>query len=69
MNPRIAMLLKMSNIPGVILTKKEQAELDAWKATLVEVKPKKRTARKTTRRKKTNEVKPEEKEIGEIEES
>lgn len=41
MDLEIKRLLKLSNIPGFKLTKKEQATLEAWKKEQKPVKPKK----------------------------
>lgn len=67
MNREIKTLLKLARIPGFVLTEKEQAILNAWKESQepVEIKaPKKQNTRK---KKTTNEVKVESKEIGELE--
>lgn len=61
MNREIERLLKLSRIPNFRLLEKEQILLDEWKRNQEPVKPKR------TRKKTTNEVKPESKEQGEIE--
>lgn len=68
MDYEIKRLLKLSSIPGFKLLAKEQEKLDNWKAQQVPVKPK-RTYKKKTYKKNTNQVKPDEKETGELEES
>lgn len=90
MDKEIKNLLKLSNIPGFKLLKKEEEKLEEWKKNQkpIEVKkPRKVRAKKgyttmagmgagdtvsivpTKSIKKTNQVKKEEKELGEIEES
>lgn len=63
MDREIKRLLKLSSIPNFKLTEHEQAILDEWKRRQEPVEVKKRTYKKKT----TNEVKPEEKETGELE--
>lgn len=68
MNSEIKRLLKLSSIPGFKLLPREEKVLDEWKRQqepVVAKKPRKRTYKKKT----TNQVKPEIKETGELEES
>lgn len=70
MNSEIKRLLRLSSIPGFKLLPKEEKTLEEWKRQQVPVEPivpKKRTY--TRKKKTTNQVKPEEKETGELEES
>lgn len=70
MNSEIKRLLRLSNIPGFKLLPKEEKTLEEWKRQQVPVEPKAPKKRTYTRKKKTtNQVKPEEKETGELEES
>ena len=61
MDKEIMRLLQLSRIPNFRLSEEEQNHLDEWKSKQVKIVPKK--AKKTT-----NQVKPEAKETGEIEE-
>lgn len=67
MNREIERLLKLSRIPGFKLLEKEQGLLDEWKRQQVEVKPIAPKRKYTRRKKTTNNVKAEEKEIGTVE--
>lgn len=69
MDSEIKRILKLARIPGFILSDKDQTLLNEWKRQqepVVPIKPKRTYKRKT---KTTNQVKPEEKETGELEES
>lgn len=63
MDRKIKTLLKLDRIPNFKLSEKERILLDEWKAQQkpVEIKPKKTYTR---RKKTTNEVKEEDKEVG-----
>ena len=49
MNSEIKRLLKLSSIPGFKLSAKEQATLDAWKASQVKITPRRKTRFKTSK--------------------
>ena len=49
MNSEIKRLLKLSSIPGFKLSAKEQATLDAWKASQVKITPRRKTRSKASK--------------------
>ena len=49
MNNEIKRLLKLSSIPGFKLSVKEQATLDAWKASQVKITPRRKTRSKASK--------------------